>query len=433
MFDNKVELMDIKAKLVIIGDGIAGLSLAYIAAQRGIRAAVLGKNLKGTTHSATGLIAPRPDYLLSDSELVRQTSVECLRFAKTFGPEVLKRRQFLIPTYSGFPVNTGNLNVLLSLYDEVARSRFDNFERHDFISSSVLEKMEPNLRKNRFGGAFSVAEWTVDPAVLLRKLDNEAVIFLGKTRRFDIGELDGFHIQNGVIREVRAVFADGNSVRISNNSEPLAVVNTAGPWMKDVCASLGLTMNYQLRTGLQIEFPGWYFQSGIIMFDKNGKYLICLQKNGSIQVGPTNSPFSGHPSQFSESIGDINSLVTPFLELLEDGKIPKISAMRHGFRVKSTYTDTNRPVIWRHATDGPMNFYSLHPGKMALALRAADEMLDVLASNGWIRKTVICAKSPIHLEGDKGLRNEAKLLWLKAVSLFKLAIYFIKFKIKTPW
>ena len=80
-----------------------------------------------------------------------------------------------------------------------------------------------------------------------------------------------------------------------------------------------------------------------------------------------------------------------------------------------------------------MNFYALHPGKMALALRAADEMLDVLASNGWIRKTVICAKSPIHLEGDKGLRNEAKLLWLKAVSLFKLAIYFIKFKIKTPW
>ena len=172
-----VELMDIKAKLVIIGDGIAGLSLAYIAAQRGIRAAVLGKNLKGTTHSATGLIAPRPDYLLSDSELVRQTSVECLRFAKTFGPEVLKRRQFLIPTYSGFPVNTGNLNVLLSLYDEVARSRFDNFERHDFISSSVLEKMEPNLRKNRFGGV-------IPKSVSFTSPFSESKIFCGEMSRW---------------------------------------------------------------------------------------------------------------------------------------------------------------------------------------------------------------------------------------------------------
>ena len=41
----------VKADIVIIGDGIAGLSLAYIAAQRGIRTAVLGKNFKGTTHT----------------------------------------------------------------------------------------------------------------------------------------------------------------------------------------------------------------------------------------------------------------------------------------------------------------------------------------------------------------------------------------------
>ncbi len=422
--------MNIKAKLVIIGDGIAGRSLAYVAAQKGIRTAVLGKNLKGTTHSATGLIAPRPDYLLSDYELVHQSSFECLRLAKAFGSEVIKQRQFLIPIYPGFPVNTGNLDVLLSLYDKVARFRFDNFEKHVFISSSILERMEPNLRKNYFRGAFSTTEWTVDPAVLLRKLDNEAVVLLNKALRFDIRELGGFHIQNGVIKEISAIFADGDSVRINNNGEPLAVVNTAGPWIKDVCTSLGLATDYQLRTGLQIEFPGWYFQSGIITFDKNGKYVICLQKNRSVQVGPTNSSFSGHPSQFAPSIEETNLLVNPFLGLLEDRKIPKIAAVRHGFRVKPTYIDTNRPVIWRHAEDGPINFYSLHPGKMTLALRAADEMFDILTYDGWIKKTTTCAKSPLHLEGDKKVYNELKLFRLKVVSLFKMIVYYLRFKIE---
>ena len=418
----------VRAKLLVIGDGIAGLSLAYAAAQRGIRTAVLGKNFKGTTHSATGLLAPRADYLLSDAELVRETSLECLRLAKLFGSEVVKPRQFLIPIGPKLPVDTDNLDALLSLYDQAARFRFDKFARHAFISASTLEKMEPSIRKNVFKGAFSFMEWTVDPPTLLRKLDNEAVILLNKARRFDIKELTELKIQDGLITGVTAVFADGGYVNVSNGGEPIVIVNAAGPWIKDVCAQLGLAVDYQLRAGFQIEFLGQYFQSGLITFDKNGEYLICLQKNGSIQVGPTNSSFSGHPSQCTPSIMEISSLVNPFLELLEDRKIPKISSTRCGFRVKPTRIDTNRPVIWRHADGGPMNFYSLHPGKMALALRAADEMMDMLAGDGWIEQFRLFSTKPLHLEGNRKIKNELKLFWLKIMSLFKLAMYYIRFK-----
>lgn len=417
------------ARLVIIGDGIAARALAYEATQREIVTVILGKNLKGTTHSATGLIAPRPDYLISDHDLVRQTSFECLRWSEMFGPEVVRPKQFLIPLDSELPTSTANLDTLLYLYDELARSRSKNFNPHCFVSPAVLEKMEPNLRKGvLLGGAIAFTEWTVDPVVLLNQLEKEA--FLSGVRRFDVQELKSIEVKGGLITEITALLGDGHCVKINNKQGSLVVVNTTGPWIKEMCAKVGIAIDYQLKSGLQIEFPGWYFQSGIITFDKQGEYIVCLQKNGALQVGPTNSNFSGHLSNYQPSIGEISSLVSPFLNLLEEGKIPKISSMKWGFRVKPGFIDTNRPVIWRHSVDGLYNFYSMHPGKMALALRAADEMLAILVSDGWVAQPKwISLVKPIHLDGHRKLKNELKLFWLKFGSLLKLVLFYAKFEL----
>lgn len=360
------------AKLVILGDGIAALALAYEAAQKGISTVVLGKKLRGATHSATGLIAPRPDYLISDYDLARQTSFECLRWSQLFGPEVIKSKQFLVLLSPNLPASASKVDILFNMYDRLAEPRSRYFGLHRFVGPSVLEKMEPNLKKDGLAGAFAVTEWTVDPTGLLNQLDKKA--FLSGFKRFDIQELKTIGVKGGSITNVTALLGDGNCIKIDNKQGPLVVVNCTGPWMKEVCSLVGVEVNYKLRLGLQIEFPGWYFESGIISFDKNGKYLICFQKNGAVQVGPTNSSFSGQLSEYRPSTEEIDSLVNPFLNLLEEEKIPKISSMKWGFRIKPAFVDTNRPVIWRHSVDGIDNFYSLHPGKMALALRAADEM-----------------------------------------------------------
>ena len=416
-----MEYKKLQTDLVIIGDGVAALALAYLAAQREIRTVILGKGLPGTTHSATGLIAPRPDYLISDEELVQRTAFECSRWVKLFYPQILKPQRFLIPIGPELPYSVRTFRSLLKRYDEIAKIRLTGLGNHFIISQTHLEKMEPNFRKNNINGAIAFGEWTVDPAVLLKKLGWETSIYTDFVKRFKINDFKEFKIHGGLIEEVIALDATGNMViKISNDRGPLVVVNATGPWIKDVCARLGICIDYQLKTGVQLEIPGWYFQSGVVTFGSDGKYLVCLQKKGVLQVGPTNSDLSGHPDSFTPSDKETEYLTTALRNILEDKRLPPHSFLKHGFRVKATAVDTNRPVIWNHSKAGLSNMYSLHPGKISLALLAGDEMLDKVISDGWLAKPRIFMGNPICLDGCQKFRNEIKLLFLKIQSLFHL-------------
>ncbi len=427
-----MDQVKLQADLAIIGDGIASLALAYLAAQRDIRVAILGKNFKGTTYSATGLIAPRPDYILSDAELVQRTAFECLRWLRLFHPQILKPHRFLIPLVSELPYSLRSFRALLSQYDQITKSRSTGLGNHFLISQSALAKMEPNLRKDNINGAIVFGEWTVDPAVLLKKLGWENSVYTDLVRSFQIEDLGELKINNGLIEEVEATGTDGNRIKVSNDRGPLLVVNATGPWMKDACARLGVPINYQLRVGIQMEVPGQYFQSGIVTFGSDGKYLICLQKKDVLQVGPTNYNFSGHPDNFIPSDKEIGYLKTALCNILENKQLPSYSFFKHGFRVKPTIIDTNRPVIWSHNDAGLANLYSLHPGKMALALLAGDEMLDRAINDGWLARPKMVAGSRIHLDGNRKNFNEIKLLLLKVRSLVKFCLFYLKFLLKAP-
>ncbi|MBI2068664.1 MAG: FAD-dependent oxidoreductase [Candidatus Yanofskybacteria bacterium] len=425
-------LRDIKADLAIIGDGVAALALAYLAAQRDIRTVMLGKNFHGTTHSATGLIAPRPDYLLADEELVRRTAFECLRWIRLFYPQILSPQRFLIPIGPELPYSVRTFRTLLSRYDEIAKIRSTGLGSHYIINQANLEKMEPNLRKSDIDGAISFGEWTVDPSILLKKLGWETSVYPDLVKKFHISDFREFKIRNGMIEEIRALDAGHKAINISNNRGPLVVVNATGPWMKDVCARLGVVMEYQLKAGVQIEVPGYFFQSGIVTFDSDGKYLVCLQKKGILQVGPTNTDFSGHPDNFIPSDRETEYLTAALRNILGDKRLSPYSFLKHGFRIKPTAIDTNRPVIWNHGNAGLHNLYSLHPGKMALALLAGDEMLDRAISDGWLSKPRVVVTNRLYLDGNRKWFNEAKLLLLKIWALFKMGLFYLKFISKTP-
>ena len=430
-----MEKISFKADLVIIGDGIASLALALLATQRGIRTVILGKKFKGTTYSATGWIAPRPDYLLADEELVKRTAFECSRWVKMFSPQIMEGRLNLIPIGPETPHSIRSFNALFTRYDELAEVRSTNFEKHFFISPTVLEKMEPNLRRKNMEGAIAIHEWTVNPATLMRKLDQEISNYPNLLKRFEIEDFQEFKVGSGsLIKEITAIDNTGKLIKISNDRGPLLIVNATGPWIKDVCARLGIIVDYQLRVGVQVEIPGYFFQNNIITFGNDGKYIACLQKRGLLQVGPTNSNFTDHPDNFFPSEKDTNYLTETLQNLLEDKRIPSYSFLKHGFRVKPTIIDTNRPIIWNHGKDGIHNLYSLHPGKMALALLAGDEMLDRAISDGWLVKNKTLAESPVYLDGNRKVFNEAKLFLLKIRSLLKFGLFYFKFlcKSKTP-
>ena len=190
-----------------------------------------------------------------------------------------------------------------------------------------------------------------------------------------------FELSDGKIQAVSAETSNGDRIKISGNKKPLIVVNAAGPWIQDVVASLGINLNIELRLGVQMAVPGHYFQSGIITFDKNGAYCICLPRDGYVQVGPTNTVFTGQPDSIDMCSEDLNQLLRVFKSLIKlDATVEGHGFLKAGFA----------------------NLYTLFPGKMSLGLLAADEMLWILAKDGWYRSerfnlTLRCA-----LDGNRG-------------------------------
>ena len=162
-----------------------------------------------------------------------------------------------------------------------------------------------------------------------------------------------FELSDGKIQAVSAETSNGDRIKISGNKKPLIVVNAAGPWIQDVVASLGINLNIELRLGVQMAVPGHYFQSGIITFDKNGAYCICLPRDGYVQVGPTNTVFTGQPDSIDMCSEDLNQLLRVFKSLIKlDATVEGHGFLKAGLRVKPRFGNTNRPVIWSHEKDG---------------------------------------------------------------------------------
>lgn len=425
--------------MVIIGGGIAGLCTAYEASKRRIESLILDSGLPGTTHSATGILDARADHLPYDEESVIRTAYEVVEWRKNFPflPVVIKPKHFLMPLGPNAPHSAWAFGKLLSYYEKTAKARLcDLPQKHSLIPVSFLERMEPNLKKNYFQGAFKFWLWTADPDALMRKVYNETALFSPYSRKLSIKNIVSMEVQNRTINKLYVLDRSGEVLEISNDFRPLIVVNASGAWINETAKLLGMNLGVQFQLGVQASVPGYFFQSGIINFAKNGKYIILLQDRKRLQIGPTNSEFVGKPGAIGKRVEDTNRLAEVLNDTLEDRIDPRaVTELKSGLRIKPSYVfDTDRPIIWSHHLDGVDNFYTLLPGKMALGLLAARELMGKMERDRWICPAQFGFEKKLSLDGQKKYRNQLKLLAIRLRSLFKLALFFIRslFAIKNP-
>lgn len=406
--------------LVIIGDGIAGLSLAYMAARNNLNCIILGKNLPGASYAATGFLAPRPDYILHDLELVRRTAYECGRWRGIFDPQIVKPNLFLMPIGPELPKSVGKLEALLDFYDKETGARLSQLPSGYFKVNQVdLEKMEPNLKRNHFNGALALWEFVVDGDILIKKMHD--VILAANVTKIDIKKILDYETEGNQIKKLVLIDTRDHIVCLCNDLKPFVVVNAAGPWIPAIWKTFGIHLPLKLNIGVQAQISGQYFRSGIITFGSDKKYIVCMQKNGYVQIGPTNGT------------EDMSCLNSAFANIIE-GQAPKASFLKSGYRVKPFFSDTQRPVIWNHKNHGFNNLYSIHPGKMVLALMAADELLARARKDGWLGSRIpIPDKMMYALQGTAPCRSNLKICWLATRSFVALTLYYLKYLItKVP-
>ena len=424
--------MILRTKLVIIGGGAGGLSLAYEAAIRGIDLVLLDNGRPGTTHAATGILDARPDHLLKDSYSVEVTAGEVRRWLGIFKgwPNLITPKLFHLLIDESTSYNKNKFEVLFDHYHNVGLER-------DFglpwcwqnINIKDLEKSEPNLSYSQFKAAIAFWLWTAQPSELMAAL--RALIACNASAKVvQIGKLQSYYVSGRYIKEVVVITKRGVTIQIQGFNKPLVVVNCAGPAINSSLGQLGINIPVDLRLGVQAQSSGKYFNSNLLSYGSSG-YTIFIQNEDYVQIGPTNEPFGNMPRALDsfEAMPSVMHLSDRFRQILKpDCASRPVSLLKYGWRVRPVgLMDTDRPIIWHHEKESIDNLYSLLPGKMVLGLLAGRELLNRASNRGLIDLNNIPTPD-LSLDGHS-LLNNVRLASARTSSLCSLGFQYIKSRI----
>lgn len=410
----------LETDLVILGGGFMGLALARQASIEGLRSIIIEPNQVQTAHYMSGLLAPRADYLRLDKDEVELTAYECQRWQQMF-PNIIKPKLFIMPLNDSSPYPYDFLQPLMEFYDKITSARLGNFYAPHFrINNTVLEQMEPNLRKSYFNEALGFYELTAEPNELLSKLRTE-IMFGNYLNRIAYPDRVEYDRRENQIVSIKLAFSDIRKSYLIKNDKGLVVVNCAGPWMQNAASLVGLDLPVDYQLGFQLAIQDKYlFQHSIITFGPDSRYLIASQRKDYVQIGPTNTLAQSPKdidSQLLKQVA-IDYLGGVLKTIIEPGyNLGGLRIRSGGLRVRLKLPlapDSHRPFI---LNIGFENYYVIYPGKAVLAFRTADEFIDNLLRK---KRFTFC------LDGRYGLKNSAKLNLARIKSLAQLAFQYCR-------
>ncbi|KKT81888.1 MAG: hypothetical protein A3B99_00105 [Candidatus Yanofskybacteria bacterium RIFCSPHIGHO2_02_FULL_44_12b] len=417
----------IDTDLVVIGGGFMGLAIAYQASLLGFRSVVLERNRIRGPHYMTGLLSPRADYMPFDLESAEITAQECAEWEKMF-PDIITPKRFLIPINDRTPYGSLCFRALMDMYNAKTVQRLGKpFKPESYrVSRQTLEQMEPNLKKGSFREAIAFHELVVNPDLLLQRMRKHLNSHPTLSRIISIRDIADYITDGKYIREVSITTGEGDQVNLSSRKKALIVINAAGPWLAEEAKNSDIDLPVEFSLGIQLNLPErGFFNSGIITFSEDKKYVICLPSNGHLQIGPTNTPFTGDPNNLSPNQKDKEALISAFNEIVQRSVNPSRFELKSaGLRVKlslSRCPDTNRPFFFRK---GYENYFIIYPGKTALAMLAARELLSVAYG---------ARSAKLHsIDGGAELKLNRHKIWsarLKSMAITGICFgrYFVRF------
>src|SRR5215467_7938182 len=213
--------------VLVIGAGIIGARIAFEAALRGLRVALVdaGDFGGGTSSASSKLVHGGFRYLpMGDIALVRQSQRERTVLLESIAPNLVRPMPFLLPSYSGSGKGPGTVAAGILLY----RSLAGRGGRAGLVWPATAQRLVPSLRTEglHMCGVFEEAE-TIDARLVLATVKAAAragAVVLNHAR---VTGLDMRHDRGGVVSIDAG--ADGGAEVFAR-----AVINAAGPWVDRV-------------------------------------------------------------------------------------------------------------------------------------------------------------------------------------------------------
>ncbi|MEI7997990.1 MAG: glycerol-3-phosphate dehydrogenase/oxidase [Candidatus Omnitrophota bacterium] len=318
--------------ILIIGGGINGAAIAYMASSIGAKVALLEKDdfAAGTSSKSTKLLHGGIRYLENfEFDLVAESLKERYIQYKN-APHLVKLLTFIIPVYKKDPRPLWMMKVGVWLYDFLSGKYC--LGKHQYINCKDLVALIPQIRQEELVGAVSYTDAQMNDARIC--LEN---VLMAKSK--------GAHVANHV-EVVEFIKEDGKCVGVSAKDvltgevfqvAAKTVVVTAGPW-GDILLHKDSGSNssrLRLTKGVHILYKEQFSKEAFLLQSSTDRRIFfVIPFRGHSLIGTTDTDYEGNPGDVKVETEDIDYLfkeasrVFPQMVLKKENIITTFAGLR---------------------------------------------------------------------------------------------------------
>jgi len=399
--------------ILIVGAGITGAGIAWDAAMRGLKVAIIDKEDfgAGTSSGSSKLVHAGIRYLAyGEFNLVKHASHERMWMFRAL-PHITEPIPFLIPVYKKGKNTFAKMLLAGTLYDIL--SKFKNTDKAAFLSKDqTLEKI-PNLKSDTLKRSLYYWDGIMDDARvtlenILSARENGAITVNHVKAESFITEIDS---ELGEVVEGVNALDTLSDEKITIKAK--VVINATGPWTDQVIKTLGDESKLlRITKGIHI-ITKKIFDSNIVVVivadDGRLMFVIPFRKEYSL-IGTTDTDYKNKFNHVAVTQEDIDYVISAVNNdfpgsITKEDIISAYSGIRPlvlSPKAKSE-TDTSR---WFEVFETRPNLLTVAGGKYTIyrlmAEKAVDKCLTVLALK---KKDYPCKTEKSQLHGGEGITN----------------------------
>lgn len=371
--------------LVIIGGGISGASIAWDAALRGLKVALIEKEdfAHGTTAGSSKLIHGGLRYLQNGELGLVRESLRERRIWEMIAPHMVFPLPFLMPTYGRGARGQLALSIGLTFYDLLSydRNRLEDPDKklpgYRTLSRDEVLEIMPSLKPEGLtGGKLYYDCQMFAPERLCLEF------ILGAAERG--AEVANYAEVTGFLEE-----AEGNGRRVSgvrvkdrmsgeeHEVKGKLTINAGGPWADRVMQLSGNgkpPRGLLLSKGIHLITRALSGKTALAVKSELGGHFFVLPWRGHTILGTTDTVFPHSPDQMGVSENDIEQ----FLAVVNDG-LPGMNLTRAD--VQHFYVGV-RPLIDEEPESGEKDSYNASREAEVLDHEEAENVSGLLSALG---------------------------------------------------
>lgn len=390
---------DEKFDVIVIGGGISGASVAYEAATRGLKVALLEKNdFSWATSAATSkMIHGGLRYLVNGEIGLVRESLRERRVLENIAPNFVYPWPMMMTHYTKpLKNNKWVVKIGMLVYDLLSYDKNDTWDCckkipwHRTISREDVLKQEPHVRAKGLTGASVFCDCvSIFPERFTLAFVKSAVAHGAKVANY--AKVEGFIMDKG--NHVTGVKVKDLLTGNTHSVAGTVTVNCGGPWADIV---LGLAKSNGKGSTTLRRSEGIHIITKKKLLSGNytvgsmtpqGRHFFLIPWRNHTLIGTTDKPFNGNPDDYRVTKESIMELIADVNSSFGDGKL-SYADVQHTYgglrpliekETKETYSSSRKYEIYDNKEEGLDGLITVEGGKYTTSRQLAESCLKIVA------------------------------------------------------